>query len=266
VPPATSAVAVLHHLKRGVQAGGVAGLAVGAFGYLLAEPVIDRAVQLQSARSDAEQARLEAAGQTVVHHADVFSRDTQHLGFLVAAVATGLAVGVLFAVLHAVLHPDDRPARDPWRSSLKLAAAGFFAIYLVPFLRYPPNPPGVGDPATIDTRSRAYMAALTIGIIGVVLALRLARDLASRGWAEPGRQLAVAGVLVATVVVTFVLPDNNDPLDVPAGLLWQFRLLAIASSALLWAGLGIVFGLLAARDRRSSVARSIEDRTPAVPV
>jgi len=40
------------------------------------------------------------------------------------------------------------------------------------------------------------------------------------------------------------LPANTDALDVPAGLLWQFRLLAFATSTLLWAGLAVIFGLL----------------------
>lgn len=238
---------LLRGLRNGAAAGAVAGLLTGAFGYLFAEPAIDRSVQLETAREAADRAQQSAAGLTVTHHAEVFSRSTQHLGLLVAAVATGLALGVLFGVLHAVLHRDgsDRNARDrsPWRSSLWLAAGAFFAVYLVPFVRYPANPPGVGDPNTIDTRTRAYLAALAIGVLGVVAAARLARDLRGR-LTEPLRHLAVTGVLVATVALTFVLPANTDPLDVPAALLWEFRILAFASSLLLWAALGAAYGLL----------------------
>ena len=61
---------------------------------------------------------------------------------------------------------------------------------------------------------------------------------------EPLRHLAVTAVLLATIGLTFVLPANTDPLDVPAGLLWEFRLLAFASSVLLWGALGAAFGLL----------------------
>lgn len=239
---------LLRSLKHGLQAGVVAGLLTGAFGYLLAEPVMDRAVRLESAREAAEQARQASAGLTVTHHVEVFSRGTQHLGLLVATLATGLALGVLLSVVHAVVHRRDDRARDPWRSSLTLAAGAFFAVYLVPFLRYPANPPGVGDPNTIDTRTRTYLAALTIGILGVIAAARLARDLHRRQTVEPLRQLAVAGVLLGTVVLTFALPANTDPLEVPAGLLWQFRLLALASALLLWSSLGVVFGLLKRAD------------------
>jgi len=122
-------VDLLRVLKHGAQAGGVAGLVTGGFGYLLAEPVMDRAVGLESARETAEQADRAAAGLTAEHHTEVFSRSTQHLGLLVAALATGLALGVLFAVAHALLHRDDDRPRDDgpsrWRTSLWLAAGAF---------------------------------------------------------------------------------------------------------------------------------------------
>jgi predicted cobalt transporter CbtA len=257
-------VALLRHLRHGALAGAAAGAMTGGFGFALAEPVMDRAVTLENARAAVEDARLQAAGQAVAHHAEVFSRSTQHLGFLVASLATGIAVGVLFGVAFAAVHPDARPAGDPWRAALRLAAVGFFALYLVPFLRYPANPPGVGDPDTIDLRTRAYLAALAIGVLGVLAAAKLARNLAGRGWTDPARQLAVGGVLLLTLAVPFALPANTDPLAVPAGLLWQFRLLAFASSMLLWAALGVVFGLLTRVEGRFDALGVRRDRHPAL--
>jgi len=81
----------------------------------------------------------------------------------------------------------------------------------------------------------------------VTAARRLAGDLRRRGTRPSRRQLAVAGVLLATLAVPFLLPTDTDPLDVPAGLLWQFRVLVLATSTLLWAGLAVAFGLLAER-------------------
>lgn len=138
---------------------------------------------------------------------------------------------------------------------MTLGAAAWFAVYLVPFVRYPANPPGVGDPNTIDTRTRGYLAAVAIGLLGVTAALRLAGDLRRRGTRPSHRQLAVAGVLLTTLAVPFLLPTNTDPLDVPAGLLWQFRVLAFATSTLLWTGLAAAFGLLAERDEAPAAER-----------
>ena len=244
---------LLSCLRRGALAGAAGGALAGVFGYALAEPVMDRAVRLETVREDAEQASQQAAGLTVEHHAEVFSRGTQHLGLLVASVVTGLALGVLFGVLYAVRHradPAPGTGGDGWRRALTLGAGAWFAVYLVPFLRYPPNPPGVGDPNTIDTRTRGYLAVVAIGILGVTAALRLAQDVQRRGLRPPHRQLAVAGVLLATLTLPFALPADTDPLDVPAGLLWQFRLLAMLTSTLLWAGLAVTFGLLAERSER----------------
>lgn len=260
VPPATSrprqgtaAVELLSCLRRGALAGAVGGALAGVFGYALAEPVMDRAVRLETARENAEQASQQAPGLIVEHHAEVFSRGTQHLGLLVASLVTGLALGVLFGVLYAVRHradPTPGTGRDGWRRALTLGAAAWFAVYLVPFGRYPANPPGVGDPNTIDTRTRGYLAAVAIGILGVTAALRLAQDLRRRGLRPSHRQLAVAAVLLVTLALPFALPADTDPLEVPAGLLWQFRLLALITSTLLWAGLAATFGLLAERAER----------------
>ena len=241
---------LLRGLRRGVLAGAVGGLLAGAFGFGLAEPLMDRAVRLEAARTAAADARARAAGQAVAHHAEVFSRSTQHVGFVVATLATGVALGVLFGILYAVLHRNG-PDPDPWRGATSLATAAWFGVFLVPFLRYPANPPGVGDPDTLGLRTNAYLSVLVIGVVGAVLAVRVWRRPAVRASL---RELAVAAVVVTTVALTFLLPGNPDRLDVPAGLLWEFRLLALATSTLLWAGLGAAYGLLGERHRTQVAA------------
>lgn len=233
---------LLSCLRRGVLAGAAGGALAGVFGLVVAEPVMDRAVRLEVARENAAR----AASEVSAHHAEVFSRGTQHLGLLVASVATGVALGVLFGVLYAVAHRSDRTpdAGDGWRQALTLGGAAWFAVYLVPFLRYPANPPGVGDPGTIDSRTRAYLGAVALGVLGTVAAARLAGHLRRRGARDSRRHLAVVAMLAITLALPFALPANTDALDVPAGLLWQFRLLAFATSTLLWAGLAVIFGLL----------------------
>lgn len=248
-------------LRRGALAGAAGGALAGVFGLAFAEPVMDRAVRLESARAEAEQAAQGAAGQVAAQHAELFSRGTQHLGLLVASLATGVALGLLFGLLYAVLHRSDvtpGAGRDGWRRAWVLGGSASYALYVVPFVRYPPNPPGVGDPGTIDVRARAYLAALVIGVLGVIAAARLAGDLLRRGIRTSHRQLAVAGVLLATMALTFALPANTDALDVPAGLLWQFRVLAFLTSSLLWAGLTATFGLLAERHEETKTATAAQ--------
>jgi hypothetical protein len=245
---------LLSCLRRGAVAGAAGGTLAGGFGFALAEPVMDRAVRLEAAREDARSAAGEAAEQLVEHHAELFSRDTQHLGLLVASLAAGMAFGVLFGVVYAARHRVDPPpdtGRDGWGQALSLGAAAWFAVFLVPFVRYPANPPGVGEAGTVDARTGAHLAALAVGILGTAAAVRLAAHLRRRGIRASHRQLAVAGVLLVTLALPFaLLPADSDPLEVPAELLWQFRTLAFATGTLLWAGLAVTFGLLAERDER----------------
>jgi hypothetical protein len=230
---------MLHALRRGLLAGAGGGLLAGAFGFLLAEPVMDRAVKLEAARSA-------AAGERTV---ETFSRHTQHVGFVVATLAVGLALGVLFAVTHDLLERF-APAADPWGRALRLGGAGFFGLSLVPYLRYPSNPPGVGDPATIDSRAHLWTVSLVIGLVGAAFAALITRGLRERGVRASLRQLAAVGVLAATVGLTFVLPPNTDPILAPVHLIWQFRLLSLATLVLLWGGLAAGYGLLGERAAR----------------
>lgn len=240
-------------LRRGAAAGACSGLLTGLFGYLVAEPIIDRAVRAEVARTSAENAAAAAAGRPVAAHVDVYSRSTQHVGLLVAATVTGLCLGVLFAVVYRLVFRAD-PDRDSWSRALRLAAAGFAGVFLTAFLRYPANPPGVGDPGTIGSRTQHWLVAIAVGLLLVTAAWQLNSVLVQRHASVPARHSAVTLLLVSGAGLVFVLPADTDPLRVAPGLLWTFRLLSITSAALLWAGLGAAFGWLGQRSARPVTA------------
>ena len=235
-------------LGRGAAAGGIAGLLAGGFSYLLAEPIMDRAVRLEAARQSMPEH---------VHTEEVFTRTEQHLGLIAASVAAGVALGVLFAVVYAALHRRDLDDH-PWERSLRLAGAALIGVWLLPFLRYPANPPGVGDENTVGLRTASWLGAMAIGIAAVVVAWRVYTQLDRAS--PPVRQGAAAGVVIAGLAALFLLPANPDPIDVPARLLWDFRLLSAAASVLLWAGLGIAFGLLGLRTGRGPATGAVRAR------
>lgn len=230
----TASITLPRLLGRGAVAGGMGGLLAGGFSFLLAEPLMDRAVRLESARNA-------AAGE---HTEEVFTRGEQHLGLIGASVAAGIAFGVLFAVVYAALYRRDLDDR-PWERSLGLAGSALVCVWLLPFLRYPANPPGVGDEATVGLRTASWLGAIAIGVAAVVVGRQVHAQLHRA--APPIRQAAGAGVVLAGLALLFLLPDNPDPVDVPAKLLWDFRMLSAASSVLLWVGLGVAFGALGLR-------------------
>ncbi|SFD33431.1 CbtA family protein [Streptomyces aidingensis] len=238
---------VLPLLARGLAAGGSAGLLSGLFALLVAGPLMDRAIALEEEREHTGQA-LALAASLAHGETEVFSRGTQHFGLVVTAVVTGLALGVFFGIAYALLHRRTAlSGGDHWMRALTLAGAGFLALSLLPGLRYPASPPGVGDSGTVGDRQLLWLTAMFLGAAGTAAAWRLHRTLAAAGRPAPVRHSAVALVLLATLTVLFLLPPNPDPVRVPAELLWDFRLLSLAGHAVLWAALGAVFGWLGLR-------------------
>jgi predicted cobalt transporter CbtA len=220
---------LLRLIGRGALAGTVAGLLSGGVSLLLGRPSVDAAIAMEEATADTG--------------VEVFSRAEQGVGLLVTSMITGLAVGVLFGAIYAAFHRGDDG--DGWRRSLVLAAAGFVGVALIPFLRYPANPPGVGDPGTVSSRTSAYLLAVLIGVAAVTAAALLHEALQGRERAV--RQLAATAVVLAGVGITRLLPPPTLATGLPPELIWDFRLASIATLATLWFGLGTAFGLIAER-------------------
>jgi predicted cobalt transporter CbtA len=236
-------------LRRGLVAGLLAGILAAVFAFVFAEPTIDRAIAF-------EEQRAAATAPAATHdHADepVVSRDTQRrVGAPAGFALVGGAFGAVFGLLYAGLRRFT-PQRDHWQRVLALGAAAVIGLYLVPFFRYPANPPGVGDPDTVGERTRYYLAAVLLGLVAVAAAWRLVRELARRGLSQPVRHVATAGVFVLLVAAGYAaLPDNTDPVTVPAALLWDFRVLSLATQLLLWGALAAAFGLLTERAARQA--------------
>jgi hypothetical protein len=125
-----------------------------------------------SRRRERRFARGPADGDPVV------SRQTQTLlGMPVGFLLVGVALGLLFAVAYRVLPPS--PASS-WQRSMGLAAGAFAALALIPQLRYPANPPGVSDPATITDRTSSYLLAVALGVAVVAAGYAALRRLQDR--------------------------------------------------------------------------------------
>jgi predicted cobalt transporter CbtA len=141
-----------------------------------------------------------------------------------------------------------------------MAAAAFVVVYLVPFVKYPPNPPAVGQSDTIGTRTGWYLVMVLASVVLAIVAVWLARRLADRFGAWNARLLAVGAYLVTVAVVMVLLPtvdETPEPLrdasgaiiypGFPADVLYEFRLLSLATQLLLWMTIGVVFATLAGR-------------------
>jgi hypothetical protein len=228
-------------VRRGLAAGALAGLLAGVLGLVIGEPAIDEAIALEQA-ADAQE---EPPGE--------ISRSQQRVGLPLGTALVGVGVGAVFGVVAAAA--AGRVAGDAWARSLKLGAVALYALVLLPLLKYPANPPAVGDPATVGARAGLYWGLVLVGLVLAAAAGALARQLAEAGWGRAARQTAAGLVLVVgTGALLAVLPSPGGEADVPAELLWSFRLRAAAVQAVLYGGTAVVFGLLASRAETAPAA------------
>jgi predicted cobalt transporter CbtA len=166
-------------------------------------------------------------------------------------MATGIYGIVLGGVVALVVYAAARRMRGTaWERSLKVAAAGFTAFWLVPFLKYPANPPAVGDPATIGARTVSFLAVAAVSLGAWVLAVAFARRLSARGVATSRRHLTVVACYLLVMVAAFLALPSPEPVGVPADLLWNFRVASIGGQIVLWATTGALLGLLTERAER----------------
>ena len=230
-------------LVRGLIVGLFAGLLAGTFAYVLGESRVDAAIAIEESNAHAHTHDHDHEEQPLV------SRDGQKAGLFLATSLYGVALGGLFAVAYTLLRRKLRTGNDAY-AALGLAAAGFVGIVLVPFLKYPPNPPAVGDPETITKRTVTYLMTLVIGLLAVWAGVALSRWAARYG--EVARLAGgVVGLVLTVVAAYLILPRINEvPETFPATLLWQFRFASLGTQATLWLLLG--FGYAAAVDRRAA--------------
>ena len=236
-------------VRRGLVVGALAGLLAGAFAFVFGEPRVQDAIDIERAAGAhaGASAPLAGAGDWVV------SRSEQRGGLFLATALYGIAAGGLFSIAFAVLRGRGSQRND-WQLATRLAAAIFVAIVLVPFVKYPPNPPAVGDPATIGDRTAYYLVLLAGSALAMLAAARvmwsMKRDAAP--WARP---LAGAGTFIVVAGgLALALPGIQEiPEGFPAVLIWEFRLSSLGTQAVLWAALGVGFGIAS---HRAATARA----------
>jgi hypothetical protein len=259
-----------HLIWRGLLAGAVGGLLAFVFARVFAEPLIQQAIDYEEGRDTAQHA-LDATASS--HEgAEVFSRSLQgNVGIGVALIVFGAAMGALFAVAYALYLGRSGRLR-PRSLALLVAGGGFLGMYLVPFLKYPANPPAIGHEDTIRQRSTFYLLMVVASVLFLVLSVWLGKRLQPRLGTWNATLVAGAVFIAATAVVMLALPAFGDlpanreyhqatetpaPLTdangqivfpgFPADVLFSFRLYSVGAQLIMWSAIGLVFAPLAER-------------------
>jgi hypothetical protein len=234
--------------------GLAAGLLAFAFAFVFGEPQVQHAIDFE-----AQLARLhhQAEGPELV------SRGVQRsLGLLTGTCLTGVALGGLFALVFVWAY-GRVAASGPRLTAAGVALAAFVTITVVPFTKYPANPPTIGNPATIGRRTILYFAMIAISLLAAVSAGRVLRALRTRLGTWNAATVAAACFVCVIAAAELILPRAHEtPAGFPADVLYRFRLASLGINLTLWTTLGLGFGAAAERLLAPAAARR---RTVAAP-
>ncbi|TDZ80547.1 CbtA family protein [Mycobacteroides salmoniphilum] len=256
-------------ILRALGFGALGGALAFVFGRIAVEPIINRAIGYEEGRGEAQHGLDEASGMHQHGHegAELFTRTVQeNVGLFFGMLLFGLAMGALFAVVYTVAigRLGNLAARN---LALVVSGGMFLALYVTPFLKYPPNPPAASAEETIKERTGLYLLMVVISIAALVAAIWLSRRLADRYGNWTANIIAGKAYIIVTVLVMLVLPniaETPGPLldaagnivfpSFPAQDLYLFRLYSFIAQAIIWVTIGIGFATVIGRKPVSAEA------------
>ncbi len=252
----TSRLSVRSFLVRGLLAGLIAGFLAFGVAYAVGEPPVEAAIALEDVGTHSHAGPAEAAAPH--SHGEAGTAVPRSLqstaGLLTGTAVAGTTLGGLIGVLSA-LALGRFGAWGVRASTLAVTAIGFGALYVVPFIAYPPNPPAVGRGDTIAIRTALYFILVAVSLIAAVTAVFVGRRQAPAWGGWYAGLTAFGGYLVVAVIAIAVMPTYNEvPADYPATVLYEFRTASFATQLTLWASLGVLLAELTARAARSHAA------------
>jgi hypothetical protein len=187
-------------------------------------------------------------------------QDSAGLG--TGAILYGVAMGGIFALVFAAAYGRIglRTARG---TAALLGLLGFVGIYLVPLLKYPANPPAIGQEDTIGKRTVLYLAMVVLSVAALVAAVAVRRRLVARFGAWNATLVVGAGYIVAMAICYLALPGINEvpqaaipgvvdavtdaTVTFPPVVLWNFRVASLGIQVVVWTIIALGFGMLAER-------------------
>ncbi len=251
-----------HVIGRGLLAGALAGVLSFIFSRIFLEPVIERAIGYEDGIGAVREAMGGAGGHD--HGSgggfEGFTRAVQmNVGMGFGVLAYSVAIGALFAVVFAVTY--GRVGNVSARLlSLYVAGGMLLSLFVVPALKYPPSPPALSLDETIRQRTLLYLLLVVFSAVLLIGAVYLGRQLAPRLGAWNAALAAAGAYIASTAVLMVILPTIDEtpgPLrdgagnivyeGFPADDLYEFRLLSLGNQVVIYATIGLAFGVMAAR-------------------
>ena len=213
--------------------GAFAGLIHGTVNFAIVEPYLDQAIGIENQNlfatgeeKDTPEFWVESEGYRI----------WQKSGQILAGVILGTSIGALFGIVFA-LSRNSLPGNNDVKKALVLAGVMWFTMFVIPFLKYPANPPTVGDPETVMLRSILYLSFITISGFGAVGFYKLSQKFQSKR-----KLVAIIGYSIFISVVFFVMPENPDEITAPIDWVNEFRIMSFLGVTSFWVSIGVILG------------------------
>jgi predicted cobalt transporter CbtA len=260
-------------LIRGMLVGLVAGIAAFGFARWKGEPSVNKAIAYES------------YVEYNIHHQEPeavkVSRSLQDsAGLGTGALIYGVAMGGIFALVFCGAY-GRIGLRTVRGTAALMGALGFVAVGVVPMLKYPANPPAIGQADTIAKRTVLYSVMILLSVGSMVMAATARKRILPRFGHWNATLMAAAGYVVAMMIAYMALPGINEVpqqaidgvtgavtdsgVTFPPGVLWNFRVASLGIQLVMWAALGVGFGLAAQGLLEPGTARVRAARTIATP-
>ncbi|MGH9042331.1 MAG: CbtA family protein, partial [Acidimicrobiia bacterium] len=183
-----------------VVLGILAGFVSAAFLAITGEPSIEDAIAIEEANAAAEAGG--GTGHEAAEEPEVSRTAQKGAGLFGAYALAGASFGSLFAVAFLALRK-----RVPSSSTRALVAGAVLggAITVSPWLKYPPNPPAVGDPDTLAKRQALYALVIVLTFVVLFVAAQFSARLRAAGWVDDQRLVLVVAAVVLPMGIIYAL-------------------------------------------------------------
>ena len=215
-----------------LSSGVIAGIILAFLNLGIVEPTIDKAIAL-------EVQKQVSSGENVNMSELIDYRYWQKAGAFAGGAIYGAGLASLFGVVF-VFARSKLPGKNNKQKAILLAGIMWLVLFLMVALKYPANPPAVGDPETIYYRETLYVGYILIsGLAALGMAVIWIRT-------RMNSKKTIIPLIYAAIMVTayVVMPSDLDKIEISLDLIQTFRILTAITIGVFWGTLGIIFGSL----------------------
>ena len=210
------------------------GTIYGALNLLIVEPYLDDAINIENQQLFSTGEEIDGPQFWVEYYE---YRSWQKGGEVLAGAILGTSIGSLFGIVYA-LSKKSLPSGNNIGKTVILAGLMWFTLFVIPFLKYPANPPTVGDGETVVLRGILYLTLIAISGFMAIGFYQIFKRVKAKN-----RILPIIGYGILMTLVFFVMPENPDEISTSMELVNNFRVVAFLTGTIFWFTLALFLGV-----------------------